>query len=134
MACLNLPETEDPSSLVMHSNNLRISSVASVSPYKMPDHWDIRSAAQDNFDEAGGEMYGSYLQMQREFDPNDSRYRCCCSQSHSIVGSRCCCTQTSALYFQIGVRIIAGMLCVTVLLEAWHLVWSYGTSGALAIS
>ena len=132
MACLDLPETEDPSSLVMHTNNLRISSVASVSPGR----WDSRSAeAEDNFDEVGGEageMYGSYLRMQREFNPNDSRYRCCCSQSHSIVGVRCFCSRAKE-YVQIGVRIIAGMLCVTVVLEAWHLVWSYGTSGKLLV-
>uniref|UniRef100_A0A183BJ15 Thioredoxin domain-containing protein n=1 Tax=Globodera pallida TaxID=36090 RepID=A0A183BJ15_GLOPA len=51
-----------------------------------------------------------------EFDPNDRRYRCCCGQSHSTT----------------GVRIIAGGLCVTVLLEFWQLCWhflpSLGTS------
>uniref|UniRef100_A0A914GT22 Uncharacterized protein n=1 Tax=Globodera rostochiensis TaxID=31243 RepID=A0A914GT22_GLORO len=51
-----------------------------------------------------------------EFDPNDRRYRCCCGQSHATT----------------GVRIIAGGLCVTVLLEFWQLCWhflpSLGTS------
>ncbi|KAI1709262.1 hypothetical protein DdX_11332 [Ditylenchus destructor] len=47
------------------------------------------------------------------FDPNDKRYRCCCQQSHSTT----------------GVRIIAGMLCLTVVLEIWHLAWFWLGSG-----
>ncbi|KAK0424363.1 hypothetical protein QR680_008636 [Steinernema hermaphroditum] len=39
------------------------------------------------------------------FDPNDPRYRCCCNHSHSTT----------------GVRVIAGMLSLTVCLELWHL-------------
>uniref|UniRef100_A0A915DFT2 Uncharacterized protein n=1 Tax=Ditylenchus dipsaci TaxID=166011 RepID=A0A915DFT2_9BILA len=56
------------------------------------------------------------------FDPNDKKYRCCCNQSHATT----------------GVRIIAGMLCVTVLLEVWHLAWFWisdsGTKDAVLSS
>uniref|UniRef100_A0A7E4VIQ4 MARVEL domain-containing protein n=1 Tax=Panagrellus redivivus TaxID=6233 RepID=A0A7E4VIQ4_PANRE len=41
------------------------------------------------------------------FDPNDSKYRCCCQQCHAVT----------------GVRVIAGLICVTVLMELWRLGW-----------
>ncbi|KAE9548575.1 hypothetical protein FO519_008212 [Halicephalobus sp. NKZ332] len=47
------------------------------------------------------------------FDPNDSKYKCCCQQCHAAT----------------GVKIIAGLICVTVLMEIWHLGW-YLVSGA----
>lgn len=43
------------------------------------------------------------------FDPNDEQYRCFCGQSHSTT----------------GVRIIAGMLCLSVLYELWQLCWQF---------
>ncbi|CAD5208790.1 unnamed protein product [Bursaphelenchus xylophilus] len=46
------------------------------------------------------------------FDPNDRRYRCCCQQFHSTV----------------GVKIIAALLCVTVLLEVWSLIFYLGST------
>jgi hypothetical protein len=41
------------------------------------------------------------------FDPNDQKYRCFCHQCHSTT----------------GVKIIAALLCLTVLLELWSLIW-----------
>lgn len=41
------------------------------------------------------------------FDPNNPKFKCLCNQCHSTT----------------GVRIIAGLLCITVLLELWNLIW-----------
>jgi len=49
-----------------------------------------------------------------DFDPNDDKYRCCCNQSHATT----------------GVRIIAGMLCITVLFELWHLIVTLASGGS----
>ncbi|TKR93164.1 hypothetical protein L596_007669 [Steinernema carpocapsae] len=43
--------------------------------------------------------------LDESFDPNDPKYRCCCNHSHATT----------------GVRVIAGILCLTVCLEVWHL-------------
>uniref|UniRef100_A0A914UN57 Transmembrane protein n=1 Tax=Plectus sambesii TaxID=2011161 RepID=A0A914UN57_9BILA len=48
-----------------------------------------------------------------QFNPNDSKYRCCCEQCHATT----------------GVKIIAGMLCVTVILELWHFIVTAVSSG-----
>ncbi|UMM11593.1 hypothetical protein L5515_000799 [Caenorhabditis briggsae] len=42
------------------------------------------------------------------FDPNHYRYLCCCGHAHSLT----------------GMKIVAGMLCVTVVFELWHLIVS----------
>ncbi|KAI6182353.1 hypothetical protein M3Y97_00371200 [Aphelenchoides bicaudatus] len=47
------------------------------------------------------ELNGAY------FDPNNPKYRCLCHQCHSTI----------------GMRILAGLLCLTVLLELWNLIW-----------
>jgi hypothetical protein len=47
------------------------------------------------------------------FDPNNARYKCFCKQCHSTV----------------GVKIIAGLLSLTVLLELWGLIWQIFLSG-----
>uniref|UniRef100_A0AC34RAL3 Uncharacterized protein n=1 Tax=Panagrolaimus sp. JU765 TaxID=591449 RepID=A0AC34RAL3_9BILA len=41
------------------------------------------------------------------FNPNDPKYKCFCRQCHALT----------------GVKIIAGLICVTVLMEMWHLAW-----------
>lgn len=42
------------------------------------------------------------------FNPNHHRYLCCCGHAHSLT----------------GMKIVAGMLCVTVVFELWHLIVS----------
>ncbi|CAD6184320.1 unnamed protein product [Caenorhabditis auriculariae] len=47
------------------------------------------------------------------FDPNHHRYLCCCGHAHSMT----------------GMRIVAGMLCVTVLFEVWQLIVTIFAAG-----
>ncbi|KHN70662.1 hypothetical protein Tcan_10224 [Toxocara canis] len=58
---------------------------------------------ESNFDFATASFVKSAAEV---FDPNNAKYRCCCNQCHAIT----------------GVRIIAGMLCVTVVFELWHFI------------
>ncbi|CCD66232.1 Conserved plasma membrane protein [Caenorhabditis elegans] len=44
----------------------------------------------------------------RIFNPNHEKYLCCCGHAHSLT----------------GMKIVAGMLCVTVVFELWHLIVS----------